>query len=91
MDVLGPGAEYITEMTQQIQSSLNLLLFLKERYGEHELFLKCKESMIKKEGLFEHLLLAFKTADESLDQQITDSAKQQVGNVEAEAASLKTS
>jgi len=43
------------------------MIFLKVRYSDHELFIKAKKEMQKNGGLFENLLLAFKTADDALD------------------------
>lgn len=91
LDVLGPGADYVTDMAQQIQAGLNLLLFLKNTYPQHEQFLKCKEAATKNDGLFDRLLLAFSTALEALEQQIADYTKQQVENLEARVASLRAS
>lgn len=82
LDVLAPGAEYISDMTQQIQASLNLLILLKQRYGGHLLFVKLQLSLTKKDGLFEHLLLAFQTAQDALDQQIADYTKKQPDDLE---------
>ena len=91
LDVLGPGADYITDMTQRVQAGLNLLLFLKARYGDHELFTKFRPSLTKKEGLFENLLLAFKTAHDALDSQIADYTKRDVENLDTRVMNFRTS
>jgi len=66
------------------------MIFLKVRYSDHELFIKAKKEMQKNGGLFENLLLAFKTADDALDKQIADVRKKDEHDVEAQVKNLAT-
>lgn len=72
MNALGANAEYITDMVQQIEASLNLLLSLKKLYSENDLYSSHKEKLTKKDGVFDNVLLAFKTAIEAIDSQMAE-------------------
>lgn len=91
LDVLGDSAGYIADMTSQIQAALNLLVFLKGRWGDHALFEPLRSHATKKDGLFERLLLAFQTAEGALETQIQDYTKREVENFEARVKSFKDS
>ena len=75
LNCLGVDADYITDMSQQIQASLNLLLNLKLKYKDHELYVQFSKKLSKKEGLLDQLLLAFQTAHDALDTQMANVRK----------------
>jgi hypothetical protein len=66
-NALGADAEYITDMYLQIEQSLQLLLTLKALYPGHASYTKYKDSILKKDGTLDKIILAFKTAIEALD------------------------